>query len=71
MFLLNLNLSFITRLLNFHTGRAAMKAELDAMELNRTWSVVSLPKGKHSIGYKWIYKVKYKSDGLLKGIKPG
>ena len=38
----------------FPHWRAAMKAELDAMELNKTWSVVSLPKGKHSIGCKWI-----------------
>ncbi|KAL6342166.1 hypothetical protein AAG906_004486 [Vitis piasezkii] len=42
----------------FPHWRAAMKAELYAMELNKTWSVVSLPKGKHSIGCKWIYKVK-------------
>ena len=46
-----------------------MKAKLDAMELNRTWSVVSLPKGKHSIGCKWIYKVKYKSDGCIERHK--
>ncbi|KAL6342654.1 hypothetical protein AAG906_013060 [Vitis piasezkii] len=53
----------------FPHWRAAMKAELDAMELNKTWSVVSLPKGKHSIGCKWIYKVKYKSDGSIERHK--
>ncbi|WJZ87684.1 hypothetical protein VitviT2T_007049 [Vitis vinifera] len=53
----------------FPLWRAAMKAELDAMELNKTWSVVSLPKGKHSIGCKWIYKVKYKSDGSIERHK--
>ena len=53
----------------FPHWRAAMKAELDAMELNKTWSVVSLPKGKHSIGCKWIYKVKFKSDGSIERHK--
>lgn len=42
-----------------------MKAELDAMEANHTWSVVLLPVGKHPIGCKWIYKIKYKSDGTV------
>ena len=42
-----------------------MKAELDAMETNNTWSITSLPKGKHSIGCKWIFKIKYKSDGTI------
>ena len=44
---------------------ATMKVELDAMELNHTWSVVPLPPDKHLISYKWIYKVKYKSDGSV------
>ena len=42
-----------------------MKAKLDAMELNNTWSVVPLPVGKHVVGCRWIYKIKYKSDGSI------
>ena len=42
-----------------------MKADLDAMEANQTWSVVSLTPGKHSKGCKWIYKIKNKSDGTI------
>ena len=45
--------------------REAMKLELDAMESNQTWSIVPLPQGKHSIGYKWVYKIKYHSDGSI------
>ena len=45
--------------------REAMKVELDAMELNNTWFVVPLPAGKHTIGCRWIYKIKYKSDGSV------
>ncbi|XP_022891686.1 uncharacterized protein LOC111406507 [Olea europaea var. sylvestris] len=46
-----------------------MKLELDAMENNHTWSVVPLPSGKHSVGCRWIFKNKYKSDGSLERHK--
>ncbi|KAL5757612.1 hypothetical protein ACOSP7_020223 [Xanthoceras sorbifolium] len=42
-----------------------MEEELVAMEANHTWSVVPLPLDKHTIGCKWIYKIKYKSDGSV------
>ena len=46
-----------------------MKAELDAMDFNKTWSIVPLPEGKHSIGCKWIFKIKYRSDGTIERHK--
>ena len=46
-----------------------MQAELDAMEANNTWSLTVLPKDKHSIGYKWIYKIKFKTDGYVDRYK--
>ena len=46
-----------------------MKVELDAMHLNHTWSVTSLPSHKHAIGYKWVYKIKYKYDGFMEMYK--
>ena len=46
-----------------------MKEKLDAIEANHTWYVVSLPQGKHSIGCRWIYKVKYKFDGTVDHYK--
>lgn len=30
---------------------------------------MSLPAGHHSVGYKWIYKVKYKADGTVERYK--
>ena len=60
---------FYHQAVKFPEWRIAMKEELDAMELNKTWSVVSLPKGKQSIGCKWIYKIKYKSDGSIERHK--
>lgn len=46
-----------------------MKLELEAMELNHTWSIVPLSPGKHSVGYRWIFKNKYKSNGSLERHK--
>ena len=39
------------------------------MEANHTWSVVSLLLGKHSIGCKWVYKIKYHSNGTIDRYK--
>lgn len=35
--------------------RQATNVELQAMENNRTWTVVSLPPGKSVVGCKWVF----------------
>eukprot|EP00253_Pinus_taeda_P018564 PITA_18564 len=37
---------------------ATIEEEIEAIERNDTWELVSLPKGKHAIGVKWVYKTK-------------
>lgn len=49
--------------------REAMRAELQAMEDNDTWSIVALPPTHHSIGCKWVYKIKHRSDGSIERYK--
>ncbi|KAL5547210.1 hypothetical protein UlMin_006897 [Ulmus minor] len=44
-----------------------MKAEIDALEDNGTWSVVSLPVGKHTVGCKWVFKIKHNADASING----
>ena len=39
------------------------------MEVNNTWTLVPLPPGKHTIGRRWVYKVKYHPDGSLDKYK--
>ena len=60
---------FYHQAVQFPHWRATMKAELDAREMNNTWTVTSLPTGKHSIGCKWIFKIKYRSDGSIERHK--
>ncbi|KAL5549057.1 hypothetical protein UlMin_004288 [Ulmus minor] len=47
----------------------AMDAELQALEENQTWSVVSLPDGKRPVGCKWVYRIKHKDDGTVERYK--
>uniref|UniRef100_A0A6N2MZF3 Integrase catalytic domain-containing protein n=1 Tax=Salix viminalis TaxID=40686 RepID=A0A6N2MZF3_SALVM len=45
--------------------RTAMDEELAALAENKTWSIVPLPKGKHAVDSRWIYKTKFNSDGSI------
>jgi len=46
-----------------------MDIELQALESTKTWKIVPLPKGKKSITYKWVYKVKHKADESIERLK--
>ena len=47
----------------------AMKQEIYALELNHTWSLVPLPSRKKLVGSRWVYKIKYMSDGFVERCK--
>ncbi|XP_028769507.1 uncharacterized protein LOC114726965 [Neltuma alba] len=47
----------------------AMREEMQALEQNHTWDIVDNPKGKRAIGCKWVFKVKYNSDGSVERYK--
>ena len=49
--------------------REAMSKEIEALELNNTWTLEELPIEKKPIDCKWVYKVKYNSDGSVKRYK--
>ncbi|XP_019265948.1 PREDICTED: uncharacterized protein LOC109243467 [Nicotiana attenuata] len=46
-----------------------MKQEVKALEDNKIWSIVDLPNGKNTVGSKWVYKIKYKSNGEAERFK--
>jgi len=43
--------------------------EMQALDKNETWEIVRLPNGKNTIGSKWVFIVKYKSDGKIDRYK--
>jgi Reverse transcriptase (RNA-dependent DNA polymerase) len=46
-----------------------MDEELNALKRNQTWELIKLPNGAKTIGCRWIYKIKYKSDGTIERYK--
>ncbi|KAL9419194.1 hypothetical protein AB3S75_037033 [Citrus x aurantiifolia] len=46
-----------------------MEDEITALEKNNTWTLTHLPDGKKAIGSKWVYKIKYQSDGTIECYK--
>ncbi|RVX19233.1 Retrovirus-related Pol polyprotein from transposon RE1 [Vitis vinifera] len=49
--------------------QAAMSEELRALKENSTWSLTTLPHGKHTVGCKWVYRIKYRADGTIEQYK--
>ena len=46
-----------------------MEKELQALQDNNTWDIVTLPTGKKAISCKWVYKSKLNADGSLERLK--
>lgn len=49
--------------------RDAVKEENTAMEKNHTWEEADLPPGKKAVTSRWLFTIKYKSDGEIERYK--
>ncbi|GMJ06482.1 cysteine-rich RLK (RECEPTOR-like protein kinase) 8 [Hibiscus trionum] len=49
--------------------RKVVEEEINALENNGTWTITYLPQGKKPVGCKWIFAVKYNSDGSVQRYK--
>lgn len=49
--------------------RDAAGIEIVALEENGTWTVEHLPPGKHVIGCKWVFKIKFNADVTVERFK--
>lgn len=55
----------LTQALKHPSWRTAMQEEFDALQRNQTWSLVPSSEAPNLIGFKWVYRTKYKSDGSI------
>ena len=51
------------------TWKKAISEEMRALKKKYTWEVMDLPKGKTIVICKWVFIVKYNSDGSLERYK--
>lgn len=61
---MRLNIYFTIKHKGNNNWEDAMQKELVALHANNTWIVVKFPKDKRPISCKWVYKHKYKADGI-------
>ena len=60
---------------NFHEAnnqevwREAIQEEIKALDHHRTWSITTLPARKRAVGCKWIYNIKFNSEGSIERHK--
>ena len=47
----------------------AMMEEYQSIMKNDVWDIVPKPEGKSVISSKWIYKIKYATDGCIEKYK--
>ena len=47
----------------------AMNEEIAAIQRNKTWELMNLPKGKKAIGVKWVFRTKFHADGSIQKHK--
>ena len=46
-----------------------MAKEIESLENNNTWTIEDLPLKKNPINCKWVYRVKYLSNGYIERYK--
>ncbi len=42
-----------------------MIEEMEALKKNDTWELITLPRGKRTVGCRWVYTLKHKADGSI------
>ena len=48
---------------------AAIKEEVQALKKNGTWELSNLPQGKKTVSCKWIFSIKYNTEGSVNRYK--
>ena len=46
-----------------------MDEEMSALYKNQTWELITLPSRKQTVGFRWVYTIKYLPDGSVERLK--
>ncbi|GJV13972.1 retrovirus-related pol polyprotein from transposon TNT 1-94 [Tanacetum coccineum] len=68
-FLTQLEPKKVTQALTDPSWIEAMQDKLLQFRLQKVWRLVDLPKGKHAIGTKWVYRNKKDKRGIVMDVK--
>ncbi|GJW92555.1 retrovirus-related pol polyprotein from transposon TNT 1-94 [Tanacetum coccineum] len=49
--------------------KEAIDDEMDSLVSNNTWELSDLPPGSKAIGCRWVFRIKYHTDGSIKTFK--
>ena len=49
--------------------KKAMEDEIAALNRNNTWEKCVLPRGKNTVGCKWVFSIKYHANGKIERYK--
>ena len=61
--------STISEALSNPKWKAAMQSEYDALIKNKTWTLVPMCSFYKPVGYKWVFRTKYNTDGFVSKYK--
>ena len=53
----------------FRRWKEAIEEEIQNLEDHYTWEYNQLPPGQKTVGFKWVFKVKYYLDGTVAQYK--
>lgn len=59
----------VTEALKNENWKKAMVDEFQALQRNKTWSLVHLPHNRKAIGCKWLFRIKENPDGSIQRYK--
>ncbi|XP_049389526.1 uncharacterized mitochondrial protein AtMg00820-like [Solanum stenotomum] len=49
--------------------KSTIDEEMKSLKKNDTWEFIDCPPGKKTVGCRWVYTVKYKSDDMIERFK--
>ena len=49
--------------------KQAADSEYKSLMYNKAWELVELPANRSTIGYKWVFRIKYRSNGEVERFK--